>query len=100
MHLNKSAKVGRRTLLSHYFSSFTKLPEWASQIESKYFFIELAWWKIKNNEEAMCDVPLCTLFSVFLIILTNFFTLNTRFFSKVPSTERVQKKWRLDNHYK
>ena len=58
----KWCKVERCRFFPHCFPSFTKLPLWGSQSWSTYFLIEIALWKMENNEEAMCMVPLCSLF--------------------------------------
>ena len=39
---------------------------WGSQIPSTYLLIEVALWKMENNEDATCKVPLCMLFLQFV----------------------------------
>ena len=54
MHLNKRL---RETLCitSSLFAIFHDASLWGSTIWSPYFLIEVALWKMKNNEEAVCE---------------------------------------------
>ena len=51
----------RQSYRFNYFSSFQ------SKIWSTFFFIEVTLWKIENNEDAICKVPLCLLHKLFRV---------------------------------
>ena len=73
------------------FSIFIKASSSRKPIWSTYFLIEEALWKMENNEEAMCKVPLCILFK----ISTGFEFYHLSGYLKFRETSRkmVQKKW-------
>ena len=64
--IEKACKLEPCTMLPHYFLSFTKVPLRESMLIKFGFLIEEALWKMKNNEEAICKVPL------YMLVFTNF----------------------------
>ena len=59
-------------LLPNYFSLGGKATEssifqhFKAKFDQLFFFIEVtSLWKIKNNEEAVCKIPLCLLHKLF-----------------------------------
>ena len=59
----KTCKVGPCTLLPYYSLYFT-MQKWGNILIKFVFLIKKALWKMGNNEEAMCKVPLCMVFLV------------------------------------